>query len=314
MGVALMTRRDPYRRAMRRAGREMAEPRRRLPDPHHRNRRTGRRNRGRNDRPVGIPAPVGVPAVPDHQRGIRHGRIHPSPSCPVVDHHGVHHGLRHGAPGHSAQAAMGTARRAGSPPDYWPGYGPPAESTGGRTGLCDHRHRGNRRMAYRRYRARPAHAATADDRGNRHGDPGHSVVGRTAGAAPASGSSGPYPRGRRRGGQRSGCRAHEYPSAAGDAWGWTARVILRKGSTTEDAIAKIPAIESGLGVRRGSVRVIPDAARADRFTLRVIEKDPHAAPIPWPGTSITLRYQAGRDRPVRRRPAGTGPAPAPATS
>ena len=76
-------------------------------------------------------------------------------------------------------------------------------------------------------------------------------------------------------------------SAAGDAWGWTARVILRKGGTAEDAVAKIPAIESGLGVRRGSVRVIPDAARADRFTLRVIEKDPHAAPVPWPGTSST---------------------------
>lgn len=76
-------------------------------------------------------------------------------------------------------------------------------------------------------------------------------------------------------------------SAAGDAWGWTAHVILRKGGTAEDAVAKIPAIESGLGVRPGSVRVIPDTARADRFTLRVIEKDPHAAPIPWPGTNST---------------------------
>ena len=76
-------------------------------------------------------------------------------------------------------------------------------------------------------------------------------------------------------------------SAAGDAWGWTARVMLRKGSTAEDAITKIPAIESGLGVRRRSVRVIPDAARADRFMLRVIEKDPHAAPVPWPGTTST---------------------------
>ena len=76
-------------------------------------------------------------------------------------------------------------------------------------------------------------------------------------------------------------------SATGDAWGWTARVILRKGGTAEDAIAKIPAIESGLGVRRGSVRVIPDGSRADRFTLRVIEKDPHATPIEWPGTTGT---------------------------
>ena len=46
-------------------------------------------------------------------------------------------------------------------------------------------------------------------------------------------------------------------------------------------------------MRRGSVRVIPDAARADRFTLRVIEKDPHAAPIPWPGiTSATITRPA----------------------
>ena len=46
----------------------------------------------------------------------------------------------------------------------------------------------------------------------------------------------------------------------------------------------------------GSVRVIPDAARADRFTMRVIEKDPHAAPIPWPGmtsTSITRPAELG---------------------
>jgi S-DNA-T family DNA segregation ATPase FtsK/SpoIIIE len=85
-------------------------------------------------------------------------------------------------------------------------------------------------------------------------------------------------------------------SAAGDALGWTARVILRKGSTAEDAVAKIPAIESGLGVRRGSVRVILDASRADRFTLRVIEKDPHAAPVPWSGitnTSITRPAEIG---------------------
>jgi S-DNA-T family DNA segregation ATPase FtsK/SpoIIIE len=40
-------------------------------------------------------------------------------------------------------------------------------------------------------------------------------------------------------------------------------------------------------VRRGSVRVIPDDARADRFTLRVIETDPHATPIPWSGTTNT---------------------------
>jgi S-DNA-T family DNA segregation ATPase FtsK/SpoIIIE len=71
-----------------------------------------------------------------------------------------------------------------------------------------------------------------------------------------------------------------------DVWGWTARVALRKGTTTEQAITRIPAIESGLGLRPGTARVIPDPSRADRFTLRVIETDPHAHPIPWPGPTI----------------------------
>jgi len=72
-----------------------------------------------------------------------------------------------------------------------------------------------------------------------------------------------------------------------DAWGWTARVILRKGTTAAQAIDKLPAIESGLGLRPGSARAIPDAHRADRFTLRVIQTDPHAQPIAWPGPSVT---------------------------
>jgi S-DNA-T family DNA segregation ATPase FtsK/SpoIIIE len=85
-------------------------------------------------------------------------------------------------------------------------------------------------------------------------------------------------------------------SAVVDAWGWTARVILRKGTTTEQAISKIPAIESGLGLRPGSVRVFPDKTRADRFTMRVIENDPHAEPIPWPGPaamSVTKPAEIG---------------------
>ncbi len=67
-----------------------------------------------------------------------------------------------------------------------------------------------------------------------------------------------------------------------DVWGWTARVILKKGTTAAQAIDKLPAIESGLGLRPGSARAIPDPDKANRFTLRVIETDPHANPIPWP--------------------------------
>ncbi|MGH3802354.1 MAG: FtsK/SpoIIIE domain-containing protein, partial [Pseudonocardiaceae bacterium] len=76
-------------------------------------------------------------------------------------------------------------------------------------------------------------------------------------------------------------------SVVADAWGWTARVILRGGKTTAQAIDKIPAIESGFGLRPGSVRVFADKHRADRCVLRVVETDPHAGPIPWAGLSVT---------------------------
>lgn len=81
-----------------------------------------------------------------------------------------------------------------------------------------------------------------------------------------------------------------------DAWGWTARVLLRRGTTVAHAIERIPAIESGLGLRPGSVRVLPDPVRADRLSVRVIEKDPHAQPIRWPGVesaSITRPVTLG---------------------
>ena len=90
-----------------------------------------------------------------------------------------------------------------------------------------------------------------------------------------------------------------------DAWGWTARVILRKGTTTAHAITRIPEIESGLGLRPGSVRVFPDDKRADKFTMRVVENDPHAEPALWPGrwiTSVTRPMEIGLSedgRPVR---------------
>jgi DNA segregation ATPase FtsK/SpoIIIE, S-DNA-T family len=76
-----------------------------------------------------------------------------------------------------------------------------------------------------------------------------------------------------------------------DAWGWTGRLILRKGTTAAQAINQLPAIESGLGIRPGTARAVPDPARADRVILRVIEKDPHAEPIPWkePGSATIIQ-------------------------
>ena len=52
-------------------------------------------------------------------------------------------------------------------------------------------------------------------------------------------------------------------------------------------IAKLPAIESGLGTFRGAARVLPTADDlANRFELRVLDKDPHADAITWPGPSV----------------------------
>jgi hypothetical protein len=76
-------------------------------------------------------------------------------------------------------------------------------------------------------------------------------------------------------------------SATVDVWGWRARFRLARGQTITDVMARIPAIESGLGTFRGAVRVYPTPDdRANRFELRVLDTDPHANAIPWPGPSI----------------------------
>lgn len=73
-------------------------------------------------------------------------------------------------------------------------------------------------------------------------------------------------------------------SAVVDLWGWRARIGLRRGQTVADVLARVPALESGLGTRPGALRVEPDPARADHCTIRVLDTDPHARALPWPGT------------------------------
>jgi S-DNA-T family DNA segregation ATPase FtsK/SpoIIIE len=83
----------------------------------------------------------------------------------------------------------------------------------------------------------------------------------------------------------AGSRAH---SAVVDVWGWRARFALARGQTIQDVIAKVPAIESALGTFRGAVRVAPTRdGKANRFELRVLDRDPHADAIPWPGPSVS---------------------------
>jgi hypothetical protein len=77
-------------------------------------------------------------------------------------------------------------------------------------------------------------------------------------------------------------------SATVDVWGWRARFRLARGQTINDVVAKIPAIESGLGTFRGAVRVYPTPDDlANRCEIRVLDMDPHAGSIPWPGPSVT---------------------------
>jgi hypothetical protein len=77
-------------------------------------------------------------------------------------------------------------------------------------------------------------------------------------------------------------------SAMVDRWGWQARFRLARGQTITDAQAKLPAIESALGTFRGAARIHPtDDDLANRFELRVLDTDPHAEAIIWPGPSVT---------------------------
>ena len=76
-------------------------------------------------------------------------------------------------------------------------------------------------------------------------------------------------------------------SAMVDVWGWRARFRLARGQTITDVTEKIPKIESGLGTFRNAIRVYPTPDDlANRFELRVLNSDPHADAIPWPGPSV----------------------------
>jgi S-DNA-T family DNA segregation ATPase FtsK/SpoIIIE len=88
--------------------------------------------------------------------------------------------------------------------------------------------------------------------------------------------------------QAVGLAGSQVMSATVDVWGWRARFRLARGQTIRDVIAKIPGIESGLGTFRGAVRVHPTPDDlANRFELRVLDTDPHADSIIWPGPSVT---------------------------
>jgi hypothetical protein len=88
--------------------------------------------------------------------------------------------------------------------------------------------------------------------------------------------------------QATGLAGSRVQSAVVDTWGWRARFALARGQTLADVLSRLPAIESGLGTFRGAVRAYPTPdGRANRFELRVLDKDPHADAISWPGPSVS---------------------------
>ena len=88
--------------------------------------------------------------------------------------------------------------------------------------------------------------------------------------------------------QAVGLPGSQVMSALVDVWGWRSRIRLARGQTITDVMARIPALESALGTFRGAIRVCPTPDDlANRCELRVLEIDPHAGAIPWPGPSVT---------------------------
>jgi S-DNA-T family DNA segregation ATPase FtsK/SpoIIIE len=69
---------------------------------------------------------------------------------------------------------------------------------------------------------------------------------------------------------------------AGDGQQWTARLLLPKGKTLADALARVPKLESALGLRPRAIRVEEDPTLARRVILRVVTRDPHTRPLPMP--------------------------------
>jgi S-DNA-T family DNA segregation ATPase FtsK/SpoIIIE len=69
---------------------------------------------------------------------------------------------------------------------------------------------------------------------------------------------------------------------AGDGQQWTARLLLPKGKTLADALARVSKLESALGLRPRAIRVEEDPTLARRVILRVVTRDPHTRSLPMP--------------------------------
>ncbi len=84
-----------------------------------------------------------------------------------------------------------------------------------------------------------------------------------------------------------GLAGAEVMSATVDVWGWRARFRLARGQTLSDIVANSRDRVRSRDVQ-GAVRVYPTPDDlANRCEIRVLDVDPHAGAIPWPGPSVT---------------------------
>ena len=96
-----------------------------------------------------------------------------------------------------------------------------------------------------------------------------------------------------------------------DAWGWTARVLLRKGKTTEQVIGKIPVAGVQSRPAAGQHAGIPRRQAGRPVHHAGHREGPARRACTVAGGNEHVHCSPGRTRPVRRWPAGTRPAPAP---
>jgi len=92
--------------------------------------------------------------------------------------------------------------------------------------------------------------------------------------------------------QATGLAGARIQSVVIDVWGWRARLALARGQTIDDALHRLPALESALDTYRGAARISPTPdGKANRLELRVLETDPHADAITWPGPATNTITQ-----------------------
>jgi S-DNA-T family DNA segregation ATPase FtsK/SpoIIIE len=75
--------------------------------------------------------------------------------------------------------------------------------------------------------------------------------------------------------------------AEADETGYALTLALRPGRTAGEVTNNLPRVESVLETRPGAAKLEPDADRANRVVLRIVQNDLLSAVVRWPGSTAT---------------------------